>query len=260
MCQKEFKVSLIQTDLFWEDAEKNRIEIGNKISLLPKDTDIIVLPEMFTTGFSMNVSKLAEQFKGDTFYWLKNTAKERNCLIIGSIIVEENNNYYNRLIAMLPDGNYHYYDKRHLFRMGNEHKNYSGGLKRLILDYKGWRICPLICYDLRFPVWSRNNNDYDILIYIANWPKSRSYVWKQLLIARALENQAYVVGVNRIGKDEENIFYSGESMLIDAKGQIINDVEANKNTEITLNISYSDLEKFRNKFPVSLDADNFKIL
>jgi len=260
MHQKELRVSLIQTDLFWENAEKNRIEIGKKISQLPKDTDIIILPEMFTTGFSMNVSKLAEQFKGNTFNWLKNTAKEKKSLIIGSIIVKENNNYYNRLIAMFPDGNYSYYDKRHLFRMGNEHKNYSGGLKRLILDYKGWRICPLICYDLRFPVWSRNNQEYDMLIYIANWPKSRSYVWKQLLIARALENQAYVVGVNRIGTDGENLSYSGDSMIIDAKGQIINSVEQNINSEISLNISYTDLENFRKKFPISLDADNFKIL
>jgi omega-amidase len=144
--------------------------------------------------------------------------------------------------------------------MGNEHHNYSEGTERLIINYKSWRICPLICYDLRFPVWSRNNNDYDLLIYIANWPESRSYVWKHLLIARALENQAYVAGVNRIGKDGQNLSYSGDSMMIDAKGKIITKLEPNKNIENTFSIKYSKLKEFRKKFPVSLDADNFKIL
>ncbi|MEA3316740.1 MAG: amidohydrolase [Bacteroidota bacterium] len=260
MINEELNITLIQTELFWEDAQKNRDDIGKKISSIPNNTDIIILPEMFTTGFSMNVSKLAEKFKGETFDWLQKSAKEKDSLIIGSLIVEENKNFYNRLIAMFPNGNYEYYDKRHLFRMGNEHTNYSGGNDRLILNYKGWRIYPLICYDLRFPVWSRNTDNYDILIYIANWPKSRSFVWKHLLIARALENQSYVAGVNRIGTDGQNLNYSGDSMLINAKGEIINALEANKNTESTFTIKYSELKKFREKFPVALDADNFKIL
>ena len=256
----ELKIACIQSDLAWEDADKNLNMFARELQSVPEDTELIILPEMFSTGFSMKTEKLAEIMNGKSFVWLKEQATKINKVIIGSLIIADNNDYYNRLFVMFPDGNYEYYDKRHLFRMGNEHKHYSAGNKRLVFQYKNWRICPLTCYDLRFPVWSRNQNDYDLLIYIANWPESRRVVWEKLLPARAIENQVYVAGVNRVGEDGEGLSYAGDTMIINPRGEIM--VKSKEKTQqiIHAGLSLDKLNHFREKFPVGLDADNFKIL
>jgi len=256
----EIKIACIQSDLAWEDADKNLDMFASEFKVVPEDTDLIILPEMFSTGFSMKTEKLAEKMNGRSFEWLKEQATKINKVIIGSLIIADNNDYYNRLFVMFPDGNYEYYDKRHLFRMGNEHKHYSAGNKRLVFQYKNWRICPLTCYDLRFPVWSRNQNDYDLLIYIANWPESRRVVWEKLLPARAIENQVYVAGVNRVGEDGEGLSYAGDTMIINPRGEIM--VKSKEKTQQIIHgdLSLDKLNQFREKFPVGLDADKFKIL
>ncbi|MGI8893100.1 MAG: amidohydrolase, partial [Bacteroidia bacterium] len=225
----------------------------------PGATNLIVLPEMFNTGFSMNATLLAEQMGQKSMLFLAEIAAEKNCDVTGSLIIDEGGKYFNRLIWMRPDGTYEYYNKRHLFRMGNEDKVYSAGTEKIIMDLNGWRILPLICYDLRFPVWSRNRNDYDILIYVANWPERRSYAWKQLLIARAIENLCYVVGVNRVGEDGNGISHSGNSMLLDFKGESIAGAKEAIPTVITKALKYDDLLQFKTAFPVYMDADNFTL-
>lgn len=260
MENENLRVSLIQTALIWEDQDANRNNLELKLAHID-DTDVIILPEMFTTGFSMHPEALAEVHAGETLKWMQKMASEKDALMIGSIIVNEQANYYNRLYAVMPDGSFTIYDKRHLFRMGEENEHYAPGKDKLILEYKSWKIFPLVCYDLRFPVWSRNQqNNYDLLIYIANWPEPRNKVWKTLLEARALENQAYVAGVNRVGTDGAGLSYSGDSRLIDAKGNIISNIPEHKEFIETINLSKQSLEKFRQKFPVWMDADSFKIL
>lgn len=254
-------ITTIQTQLFWEDIRQNLEHFDKKINEITSHTDIVILPEMFTTGFTMSPNKLAEDHGGKGLQWMLNKSKEKTCVIVGSISVKENNNYYNRLYWVNPDGTYEFYDKRHLFRMGNEHQYYTAGDKKLIIDYKGWKICPLVCYDLRFPVWSRNakNNIYDVLIYVANWPEVRAYPWKQLLIARAIENQAYVIGVNRIGEDGNKISHSGDTAVINPRGEMINQSLAHQDKTATISLSYSYLEEFRKVFPVMLDGDEFEM-
>jgi len=254
------KVSVIQSDLIWEDAQKNRSSFEKKIDKLPKETNLVILPEMFTTGFSMKSKELAEEINSSlTLDWMRQIAKSKNILLIGSFIVKDKTNYYNRLVAMNPDGQHDFYDKRHLFRMGGEHEHFAAGNERIIIEYMNWRICPLVCYDLRFPVWSRNKNDYDILIYIANWPESRRDVYKTLLKARAIENQSYVIGVNRIGVDGLNLSYSGDSRIISPKGQIMAKCKKHIEKSITTELSSNELNDFKAKFPVALDADSFTI-
>jgi predicted amidohydrolase len=260
MMQNTLHISCIQTNLIWEDAEQNLKQFEKYFSQLPESTELVILPEMFSTGFSMKTEKLAEKMNGRSFVWLKEQASKINKIILGSLIIKEQERYYNRLFVMFPDGNYEYYDKRHLFRMGNEHKHYSAGKKRLVFNYKNWRICPLTCYDLRFPVWSRNQNDYDMLIYIANWPESRREVWKKLLLARAIENQVYLAAVNRVGEDGEGLSYAGDTMIINPRGEIMVETKEHTQQIIHADLSLDDLNKFRNKFPVALDADEFKIL
>ena len=254
------KVSCIQTDLAWEDIDKNLDMFSEKLKQIPNESELVILPEMFTTGFTMNSKVLAENMDGKSFNWLKTKAKNHNKIIMGSIIIKENDNYFNRSITMYPDGKYFIYDKGHLFRMEREHIDFTKGESKIIVEHKNWRICPLICYDLRFPVWSRNKGDYDLLIYIASWPESRRDVWNTLLKARAIENQAYVIGVNRIGKDGEGISYSGDTVIVNPKGQIEKKAKDYTNEIITADLSLDALNKFREKFPVHLDADNFKIL
>ncbi len=258
--QNNLHISCIQTELFWEDVEQNLKHFEILFNQLSKSTELVILPEMFTTGFSMKTEKLAEKMDGRSFAWLQEQASKINKIIIGSIIIKDQGAYFNRLFVIFTDGNYEYYDKRHLFRMGNEHKHYSAGNKRLVFNYKNWRICPLTCYDLRFPVWSRNQNDFDLLIYIANWPESRREVWKKLLPARAIENQVYVAGVNRIGNDGEGLSYAGDTVLINPKGEIMAETKEHKEQIIDANLSLNELNRFRKKFPVGLDADKFKIL
>ena len=255
----DLQVGLIQTELIWEDPVANREMFTAKLKELPEDTDLAVLPEMFTTGFSMHPQKLAEPARGKTLEWMQKMASERDMAITGSLIVKERHNYYNRLYVVFPDGSYRQYDKRHLFRMGEENKHYTAGQDKMRFRLKGWRILPLICYDLRFPVWSRNKGDYDVLIYVANWPEPRRHVWNALLVARALENQVYVVGLNRIGEDGQGLSYAGDSMVVHPKGHIISDTQPHASSEETVTLSGEELIRFRDKFPVGKDADDFII-
>ncbi|MBK5721726.1 amidohydrolase [Dysgonomonas sp. Marseille-P4677] len=253
------RISLVQYDIVWENKKVNLDYIQDIVSSLAGKTDIVVLPEMCTTGFTMNSHKLAEANNGTTVSLFRQCAKEFDIAICGSFIAKEKDNFYNRGFFISPDKEL-YYDKRHLFRMGKEPEFFSAGNKRLIFEYKNFNICLLICYDLRFPVWARNiNNEYDLLIYTANWPDSRAKVWNTLLTARAIENMSYVCGVNRIGKDGNNLTYKGDSKLINAKGEEITSIEANKKQVETVYISKTELEQFRNKFPVWKDADNFEL-
>lgn len=259
------KVSLIQTHLYWEDRERNIAHFESLINSIKEQTDLIILPEMFTTGFSMNPGKVAEPANGETLSWLKKKAKEKNAVITGSVAVEENGNYFNRLFWVEPSGAIQVYNKRHLFRMAKEDDHYTQGSEKITGLIKDWKIRPLICYDLRFPVWSRNSFksaggwEYDVLIYVANWPEVRNYPWKQLLIARAIENQCFVVGVNRIGKDGNDFSHSGDSVVINPRGEIISTTKANAESVETIDLDKSYLEEFRKIFPVGLDADNFEL-
>ena len=257
--KKKKKIYIIQTNVFWEDKEKNRLHFGEKMKLINDKTDIIILPEMFNTGFSLNPKKNYELMTGDTVQWLKEMSKKKNCAIAGSIIIKESEKFFNRFIFVKPDGELHFYNKKHLFRMANEHEHYTTGDKIVIVDYKGWKIRLLVCYDLRFPVWSRNRKDYDLLIYVANWPTSRISQWNTLLTARAIENQAYVVGVNRIGSDGNNFNYSGSSQIINPKGVGLISDNTNKDIIETAELDYDRLIRYRENFSVFLDADNFEI-
>ena len=257
-------VSLIQTSLFWEDREKNLAHFDALIHSIREKTDLIILPEMFTTGFSMNPAKTAEPHKTTTFEWLKKKASEKNAVITGSVAIEEKGNYYNRLHWITPAGDHDFYDKRHLFRMAGEDEKYTMGTQKIVKQIADWTVLPLVCYDLRFPVWSRNFNNhqpvYDVLIYVANWPEVRNYPWKQLLIARAIENQCYVIGVNRIGKDGNGYNHSGDSVVINPRGEIMNAAKANEETIETVTLDKTYLDEFRKQFPVGMDADNFELL
>lgn len=257
---RDLKITTLQTTLHWEDPGKNIAQLSEQLKQVT-DTDIIILPEMFTTGFTMKPELLAEETGGMGFQWMKKTAAEKNAVIIGSISVKDQGHYYNRLYWVKPDGSFLSYDKRHLFSMGKEHEHYTSGNQKLIIDHNGWKICPLICYDLRFPVWSRNTQEdtYDLLIYVANWPEVRSYPWKQLLIARAIENQCYVAGVNRIGEDGNGIGHSGDTLVLNARGEVINKTRAHENASETVILSCDDLAAFRKAFPVLNDADRFTI-
>jgi len=257
---KNLHVSCIQTDLAWENIDQNLEHFDKKLDVLPDESELVILPEMFTTGFSMNSTKLAEEMNGKSVQWMKKQAKERNKILLGSIILKENGKFFNRCVIMFPDGELQTYDKGHLFRMEKENKDYTKGESKTIFKHNDWRICPLICYDLRFPVWSRNRGDYDLLIYIASWPEPRREVWNTLLKARAIENQAYVIGVNRIGKDGEGISYSGDTVIINPKGQIMQKAEDYKEQILNEELSLEELNRFREKFPVFLDADDFKLL
>ncbi len=252
-------ITLIQTNLYWQDITANLAHFEEKIWQIKHKTDLIILPEMFTTGFSMEVEKLAEVPNLTTFKWLKQISAQTDACVIGSYIVKENNYYFNRLIAMLPDGTFYQYDKRHLFRMANEHQNYTFGTEKVIFEWRNWKICPQICYDLRFPVWSRNVNcEYDLLIYIANWSQVRSQAWNVLLPARAVENWCYVAGVNRIGEDGKGLQYSGNSQITNFKGEMIWHQE-NDEAIFSYDLDKKALEEYRKNFPAYLDADIFEL-
>ncbi|HET6992779.1 MAG TPA: amidohydrolase [Bacteroidia bacterium] len=268
MIPRDITVAAVQSPLFWEDKEANLHMFGEKIRAISTPLDLLALPEMFTTGFSMQPEKLAEKTDGPTLAWMQKQASNLNSVVTGSIIAEENGNYYNRLLWVRPDGTYVHYDKRHLFRFGNEEKHYTPGTQKLIVDLHGWKVCPLVCYDLRFPVWSRNRwkkngteliADYDLLVYVANWPERRGKVWKTLLMARAMENNSFVLGVNRIGNDIDNILHAGESAIIDFKGEYLKSAIISREEIISTKLSYQLLKEFRTSFPAGLDADNFSI-
>lgn len=314
------KITIIQSELYWENVDKNLSMFSEKIASINEATDVIVLPEMFTTGFTMNSTQFAETMEGETIAWMKQQAKNKNAAIVGSLIIAEKvispsgrprGAFFNRLIWAQPDGKIYTYNKRHLFRMAGENQYYSAGNERLIVEYKGWKICPLICYDLRFPVWSRNkefdvqglkfevdlqNHEkntnppvvgqalkpqtsnlkpaFDCLIYVANWPEARKTPWSKLLEARAIENQVYVVGVNRVGISPSptlpegkgvtnpqvlDTIYSGNSAVIDPKGNITSNILEHQNCIQTIELNHQELDDFRAKFPVSLDGDDFDI-
>lgn len=259
-------VTLIQTTLHWEDRKKNISHFEKLLANIRERTDLIILPEMFTTGFTMNPEKLSEEANGATLEWLKKKAEEKNAIITGSVAVMENGKYYNRLYWTGPDGTFSFYNKRHLFRMAKEDEHYTAGDKKIITGFNEWKICPLICYDLRFPVWCRNAFDknenkwqYDALIFVANWPEVRSYPWKQLLIARAIENQCYVIGVNRIGKDGNGHEHSGDSMVVNPRGEIISTTKAHQESVETITLDRNYLEEYRKVFPLGRDVDGFTL-
>lgn len=261
---KDLNITILQLNLHWESIEQNLRMFTKTISSIKGETDLIVLPEMFSTGFSMKTETLAENMSGKTVAWMKKMAAEKNCVVTGSIIAEEDGNYYNRLIWMRSDGSFEVYDKRHLFRYANEQEHYIAGNKKLIVELNGWKICPLICYDLRFPVWSRNKFkngvwDYDLLIYVANWPERRNHPWKTLLMARAMENQSYIAGVNRVGNDGNEVFHSGDSAVINYKGEILSKIKAKEENVETVLLSHSELTEFRKNFPAGMDSDQFTI-
>jgi len=212
------KIALIQSQLFWENPEKNRKKFEEKINAISESVDLIVLPEMFTTGFTMRPNEVAETMQGETVTWLKSLAKAKKAAITGSLVLTENDNFYNRLVFVFPTGEIQFYDKKHLFTLAGEDKVYAAGNQKIVIEYLGWKICPLVCYDLRFPVFSRNTVNYDLLIYVASWPKTRINAWDALLKARAIENMSYVVGVNRIGEDHNGYQYNGHSQVVDFLG------------------------------------------
>lgn len=252
------KVALIQTHLIWENPLENRSHLAQKITGFMEDVDLIVLPEMFSTGFTMHPKHVAETMQGETVSWLKHLAKAKNCAITGSLVIEENGNYYNRLVFVFPDGKIQHYDKRHLFSLAHEDKEYTSGTEKLIVEYKGWKICPLICYDLRFPVFSRNVDDYDLLVYVANWPSSRENAWNSLLKARAIENMSYTIGVNRIGRDENDNNYSGDSQIVDCLGNY--SLEPQQSDEVfIIRLDKNAQDQSRKKFGFLNDADNYQI-
>lgn len=255
---QDITIAGIQSKLHWEDIDANLTMFSEKIDSINENVDLIILPETFSTGFSMNTSN-AETMEGKSVSWLKTYAKKKQCCIAGSIIIKEGNNYYNRMVIAKENGVIETYDKRHLFTFGEEDKHFSAGNKKIVFELKGWKICPLICYDLRFPVWSRNKEEIDLYFYVANWPEVRSKAWTILLQARAIENASYVAGINRIGKDFSSQNHTGNSAFIDFRGDEIFNFPLNKDhIEITI-LSKQKLDRFRTKFPVLKDGDDFEI-
>lgn len=268
-------ITTIQTKLFWEDKKANLQMLEKKINGIGEKTEVVILPEMFSTGFSMQSEKLAESMEGETVKWMKDMATKNKIILTGSIIIKDEGEYYNRLFWMLPNGQFGYYDKRHLFCLANEDEHYSAGNKRLIASVKRWKINLQICYDLRFPVWSRNRlvqipanetdeenaaqqPEYDLLIYVANWPDKRSHAWRTLLMARAIENQSYVVGVNRVGTDNNDFNYMGDTMVVDPLGEklyhLVNEEGIN-----TITLQKEKLDEVRTNIPFWKDGDEFTI-
>jgi omega-amidase len=262
-------ITTIQSTLHWENIPANLDMFAGKINALQQKTEIVILPEMFSTGFSMNPEALAEKMDGTAIQWMKTIAAQKKIILGGSLIIEDDGKYVNRFIWMLPDGNFGYYDKRHLFAYAGENQHYSAGNRRVIASVKGWKINLQVCYDLRFPVWVRQNKslpepdadtypEYDMIIYVANWPQRRSHAWKTLLLARAIENQCYVVGVNRVENDGNNIYHSGDSMIIDPLGEPLY-AGTDKEEVFTCVLQKEKIDEVRTKFPFWKDADNFLI-
>lgn len=259
------RITLCQQPLVWENRQKNRDDWENLLPMLKGKTDLVILPEMFTTGFTMSTAALAEPLQGQTFLWMRDMARELQATVTGSFICKEERedcvHFFNRLLWMHTDGGFSHYDKRHLFTFAGEDAHFSAGQQRLTVELKGWRICPLICYDLRFPVWSRNTarEPYDLLLYVANWPEARSKAWKDLLVARAHENQCYVAGVNRVGTDGKGISYSGDSMAVSPKGDVLCALPEHKALLHTVELDAQELMDFRSKFKVLNDGDDFEL-
>ncbi|MBC3756948.1 amidohydrolase [Hyunsoonleella sp. SJ7] len=257
--QEELKIALLQSDLVWENPEENRINFTNKIEEIQEGVDVIVFPEMFTTGFTMHAENVAENMDGDTVKWMQHFAKSKGSAIVGSIVVSDNDKFYNRLLFVEPSGKISYYNKRHTFTLVGEDKVYAAGTEKVIIDYKGWKICPMICYDLRFPVWSRNVEDYDILLYVANWPIPRIDAWDTLLKARAIENMCYSIGVNRVGADGENINYNGNSSAYNVLGQKLTSIPLGKEHTEIITLQKKHINRYRNRLKFLDDRDSFSL-
>jgi omega-amidase len=258
----KLRVSLVQADLAWHDREANLRRFDGLLRPLAGQTDLIVLPEMFTTGFTMAAAEVAEPANGPTVEWMRARAAELGAALTGSVVTHEGGRYFNRLVWMSADGRPTFYDKRHLFRMAREHEHYSAGDRRVVVGLGAWKVRPLVCYDLRFPVWSRNrigrDEGYDLLIYVANWPERRRHAWRSLLPARAIENLSYCVGVNRVGRDGHDIPYAGDSAAFDHLGQPLLSEWAGEGVH-TATLDRSSLLAFRERFPAQLDADEFSL-
>lgn len=259
MAKSDLKLSLIQMDIAWEQPLQNRQALEDRIAALKGQQHIIILPEMFNTGFSMKAAELAESMQGETLQWMKEQARQSRSIIAGSLIISEEGKYYNRLAWVLPDGSVAHYDKRHLFSYAGEQVDFEPGQKRVIASVNGWKICLQICYDLRFPVWARNTDDYDVLLYVANWPEKRNYAWEALLQARAIENMSYVIGVNRVGTDGNGHQYIGNTSIYSPTGLLI--VKAGATEQVVSHtLSHQLIEDSRSKFPFLQDRDNFMLL
>ncbi len=256
---RDLRVTMVQSMLHWEDAAANRAMFSEKLAGLEGTTDLIVLPEMFTTGFSMRSAELAETMEGETLAWMRGQARNLDAAIYGSAIITDHGQYFNRGLFVEPSGKVTVYDKRHLFRFANENEHYSPGQQRVVVEWRGWRILLQVCFDLRFPVFARNRGDYDTILYVANWPEARRYPWSQLLIARSIENQCYVAGVNRVGMDGKGAHYTGDSVIIDPRGAVIGQVEPSLEGTATVTLDKAALDDFREKFPAGKDADEFEL-
>jgi len=252
------KIALIQSDLYWEDVSKNRNNFESKINQIDSEVNLIVLPEMFSTGFTMNALAVAETMNGETVLWMKEIAKQKNCAITGSLVITENGEFYNRMFFVFPSGEIQYYNKRHLFTLAGEDKTYTAGTEKVIVDYLGWKICLQVCYDLRFPAFARNVENYDLLIYVANWPKVRTNAWDILLKARAVENLSYVVGVNRIGLDANNYEYIGHSQVVDFLGNYILEPQEAE-AVFVVELDKNSMLETRKKLDFLSDKDTFEI-
>jgi predicted amidohydrolase len=263
MTLNSLKIALVQTDLYWKDKTANMAMLEEKLMNLPSDVDLIILPEMFSTGFTMDAIEVAEPMNFTTTKWMKQMAAQTQALVTGSIVIEEKGNFYNRLLWVRPDGKVDFYDKRHLFRMAGEDAHYDMGMERKVFEWKGWKIMPQVCYDLRFPVWSRNRVkegklEYDLLLYVASWPSPRISAWDILLKSRAVENLSYSIGVNRIGQDGNEISYSGHSAVYNFKGETLIFSE-NKEDILFTELDLNSLYDYREKFPAWLDVDRFDL-
>ena len=257
--QNELNVVGIQADLVWENPTENLTFFEEQINTLSKNTDLVVLPEMFTTGFTMKPENIAEKMDGNAVSWMQKMASENKIALCGSLVIEENNNYYNRMVFVHPSKEIETYDKRHSFTLAGEDKVYTSGTKKLIVTYKGWKICPLVCYDLRFPVWTRNTDNYDLLIFMANWPVKRIKAWETLLKARAIENMSYVVAVNRTGEDANKYNYSGNSLVVDYFGEAMSNIQKHKVGIVKATLVKTAQDSTRKKLAFLNDKDSFKI-
>ncbi|WP_460220658.1 amidohydrolase [Psychroserpens sp. MEBiC05023] len=257
--QNELKVALIQSNLVWENPEQNRINFRDKINNITDSVDIIILPEMFSSGFTMNAQPVAESMTGETIVWMQELAKQKNTAITGSLVIRENELFFNRLIFVHPNGKLDHYDKRHTFTLAGEHKIYQAGKNHEIINYKGWIIKPLVCYDLRFPVWARNTEHYDLVFYVANWPKVRIAAWDTLLQARAIENMSYCIGVNRVGLDGNNYEYSGHSAVYDVLGQRLDQIPYDKEATEIVTLKKNHITTYREKLGFLKDRDQFTL-
>lgn len=257
--ENNLKVVLIQAELVWHNAILNLKNFSEKINLIKEEVDLFLLPEMFSTGFTMHPQEISETMQGETIKWMQKTASEKNAAIAGSVVISESDNYYNRFLFVHPSGEINFYDKRHLFTLAGEDKVYEGGKEKLIVNYKGWKICPLVCYDLRFPVWARNLEGYDLLIYVANWPKIRIAAWDTLLKARSIENMCYTIGVNRVGVDANNYEYNGHSAAFNSLGEQLVEIAPNQEETAVFTLDKNHVSKTRNKLGFLNDRDTFEI-